>query len=293
MDKAGAVRRAVPATQCRKNGSHIKEYGNEQSGWEGPGHRRLHGDRSGLCRAAGKGGRSLVLVARDAERLEQLAARLRSEADVGVEILPADLTKESDVAVVEQRLAAGDVGLLVNNAGMSLKGGILENEPAAFSRIIALNVTAPTRLAAAAGKAFVARGGGAIVNVSSVLALAPEMFEGIYSGTKAYLLNLSQALAAQLKDKGIYVQAVLPGATRTDLWEKAGRDVNSFPEGMLMEVGDMVDAALIGFDRGETITIPPLADEVQFTAMQNARLAMAPNLSKSAVAPRYRLPLAG
>jgi uncharacterized protein len=240
-----------------------------------------------------KRGISLILVARDAGRLEALAARLRAETGVEVEILPADLTDEGDLAGVEARLAAGDVGLLVNNAGMSLKGSILENEPAAFSRIIDLNVTAPTRLAAAAAKMFVARGGGAIINVSSVLALAPEMFEGIYSGTKAYLLNLSQALAAQLKAHDIYVQAVLPGATRTDLWEKAGRDVDSFPEGMLMEVGDMVDAALIGFDRKEAVTIPPLPDEEQFVAMQHARLAMAPNLSRSAVAARYRASTAG
>ncbi|MET0363362.1 MAG: SDR family oxidoreductase [Sphingobium sp.] len=235
-----------------------------------------------------KRGYDLVLVARDLARMATLGERLRSETGVAVEVIPADLTLDGDVAKIEQRLAAGDVTLLVNNAGMSLKGGILENGAPELSRIIALNVTAPTRLASAAAKAFVAQGAGAIVNLSSVLALAPEMFEGVYSGTKAYLLNLSQALAAQLKDKGVHVQVVLPGATRTELWEKAGRDINSFPDGFLMEVGDMVDAALVGFDRRETVTIPPLADESQFTAMQQARLAMAPNLSKSKVAPRYR-----
>lgn len=235
-----------------------------------------------------KRGHDLVLVARDLARMVALGERLRSETGIAVEIIPADLTLDSDVAKIEQRLAAGDVTLLVNNAGMSLKGGILENGGPELSRIIALNVTALTRLASAAAKAFVAKGAGAIVNLSSVLALAPEMFEGVYSGTKAYLLNLSQAMAAQIKDKGVYVQVVLPGATRTELWEKAGRDINSFPEGFLMEIGDMVDAALVGFDRRETVTIPPLADEDQFTAMQHARLAMGPNLSKSKVAPRYR-----
>lgn len=232
-------------------------------------------------------GYALVLVARDTQRLEALAERLRAETGVSVEILPADLTDDSNVALVEQRLQAGDISLLVNNAGMSLKGGMLENEPAALEQIIALNVTAPTRLAAAAAKSFVQRGSGAIINLSSVLAFAPEMFEGVYSGTKAYLLNLSQAMAAQLGPKGIYVQAVLPGATRTELWEKAGRDVNEFPPGFLMEVGAMVDAALVGFDRRETVTIPPLPDEGQFLAMQQARLAMAPNLSRSEVPARY------
>lgn len=232
-------------------------------------------------------GYALVLVARDTQRLEALAERLRAETGVSVEILPADLTDDSNVALVEQRLQAGDISLLVNNAGMSLKGGMLENDPAALEQIITLNVTAPTRLAAAAAKSFVQRGSGAIINLSSVLAFAPEMFEGIYSGTKAYLLNLSQAMAAQLGPKGVYVQAVLPGATRTELWEKAGRDVNEFPPGFLMEVGAMVDAALVGFDRRETVTIPPLPDEGQFLAMQQARLAMAPNLSRSEVPARY------
>ncbi|MER9254860.1 SDR family NAD(P)-dependent oxidoreductase [Mesorhizobium sp. M0598] len=235
-----------------------------------------------------KRGYDLVLVARDLTRMMALGERLRSETGVAVEIVPADLTLDGDVAKIEQRLGADDVTLLVNNAGMSLKGGILENGAPELSRIIALNMTAPTRLASAAAKAFAAKRAGAIINLSSVLALAPEMFEGVYSGTKAYLLNLSQAMAAQLKDRGVYVQVVLPGATRTELWEKAGRDIDSFPEGFLMEVGDMVDAALVGFDRAETVTIPPLADEEQFTAMQQARLAMAPNLSKSNVAPRYR-----
>jgi short-subunit dehydrogenase len=233
-------------------------------------------------------GYDVILVARDVARMMALGERLRKETGVAVEVIPADLTLDSDVAKIEQRLAADDVTLLVNNAGMSLQGGILENGAPELSRIIALNVTAPTRLASAAAKAFVAKGAGAIINLSSVLALAPEMFEGVYSGTKAYLLNLSQAMAAHLNDKGVHVQVVLPGATRTELWEKAGRDVNTFPEGFLMEVGDLVDAALVGFDRRETITIPPLTDESQFTAMQQARLAMAPNLSKSEVAPRYR-----
>jgi hypothetical protein len=237
-----------------------------------------------------KRGYDLVLVARDLARMAALGERLRGETGVAVEVIPADLTLDSDITKVEQRLAAGDVTLLVNNAGMSLKGGILENGAPELSRIIALNVTAPTRLVSAAAKAFAAKGAGAIVNLSSVLALAPEMFEGVYSGTKAHLLNLSQAMAAQLKDKGVYVQVVLPGATRTELWKKAGRDVNTFPEGFLMEVDDMVDAALVGFDRRETVTIPPLPDEGQFMAMQQARLAMAPNLSKSEVAPRYKKP---
>ncbi|WBO21589.1 SDR family NAD(P)-dependent oxidoreductase [Sphingomonas abietis] len=235
-----------------------------------------------------KRGHDLVLVARDTARMETLAERLRAETGVAVEILAADLTADADTAKVEARLAQGDIALLINNAGMSLNGGILDNGPAEFARIITLNITAPTRLASAAGKTFVARGAGAIVNIASVLAFAPEMFDGIYSGTKAYVLNLSQSMAAQLADRGVYVQAVLPGATRTEIWERSGKDIDAFPAEMVMAVDDLVDAALVGFDRRETVTIPPLADEGQFTALTAARLAMAPNLSKRDVAPRYR-----
>jgi len=235
-----------------------------------------------------KRGYDLVLAARDAGRMETLAARLRGESGVAVEIIPADLTLDADVTKIEQRLGKGDISVLINNAGMTLNGSLLENGAPEITHIIALNVTAPTRLAAAASKAFVAKGAGAIVNIASILALAPEMFDGIYSGTKAYLLNLSQAMAAQLSDKGVYTQAVLPGATRTEIWERSGKDVDSFPAEMVMDAADLVDAALIGFDKHETVTIPPLADESLWTAFQNDRRAMGPHLSKREPAARYR-----
>jgi short-subunit dehydrogenase len=234
-------------------------------------------------------GYDLILVARDAARMEALAARLRTETSRAIEVLPADLTASADVAKVEQRLANDTaITLLINNAGMSLNGSVLENGIAEYERIIALNITAPTRLAGAAAKAFVARGSGAIINIASVLALAPEGFDGIYSGTKAYLINLSQALAAQQGDKGLYVQAVLPGATRTEIWERSGKDVDDLPADWVMAVDDLVDAALVGFDRRETITIPPLADESVWTAVQTARLAFTQVMSRRDVAPRYR-----
>jgi short-subunit dehydrogenase len=235
-----------------------------------------------------KRGYDLVLVARDRVRMEALAERLQSKTGVTIEIIAADLTADSDVTTIERRLAQRDISLLVNNVGMSLNGSILENGPVEIARIIALNVTAPTRLASAAAKTFVAKSGGSIINIASVLALAPEMFDGIYSGTKAFLLNISQGMSAQLTDKGLYTQVALPGATRTEIWARSGKDVDAFPDGFVMDVDDLVDAALIGFDRREAITIPPLPDEGQFAAMQQTRLAMGPNLSKSVVAERYR-----
>jgi short-subunit dehydrogenase len=234
-------------------------------------------------------GHDLILVARDVGRMTALADKLQEETGRTIDVLPADLTHVEDVARVEARLASDEnITLLVNNAGMSLNGGLLDSAPAELDQIIALNITAPTRLARAAGNAFVARGAGGIINIASVLALSPELFDGVYSGTKAYLLNLSHSLAAQVEGKGIRVQAVLPGATRTEIWARSGKDVDSFPVDWVMEADDLVDAALLGFDRGETVTIPPLADEGEWQAFEAARHAMDGKLSNRLVAPRYR-----
>ncbi|WEK47271.1 MAG: SDR family oxidoreductase [Candidatus Andeanibacterium colombiense] len=237
-------------------------------------------------------GYDLVLVARDGARLESLAQRLRDETGHAVEVLVADLTKSADVARVEQRIADDrSLTLLVNNAGMSLKGGTLENSADEIETIVALNITAITRLAVAAGKAFGERGKGAIVNIASVLGLAYELSEGVYAGSKAFVINLSRSLSAALSDKGVAVQVVLPGATRTEIWERSGKDVNDFPAEMVMSAEDLVDAALAGLDLGEEVTIPSLADAGQWQAYDAARTALLPGLSRREPAARYRMPV--
>lgn len=235
-----------------------------------------------------KRGYDLILVARDATRMEALATRLGAEADVSVDVLRADLTDRTDLAQVEARLAADPtITLLVNNAGMSLKGNLLDSDVADVEALIALNVTAPTLLAGAAARAFLTRGTGGIVTIASVLALAPELYDGVYSGSKAFVLNLSQSLAGLLEPQGVRIQAVLPGATRTEIWARSGKDIDAFPTEMVMGVDDLVDAAITGFLRGETVTIPPLADERGWHDMTAARLALAPHLSRRQVATRY------
>jgi short-subunit dehydrogenase len=234
-------------------------------------------------------GHDLILVARDTARMEAVAKRLRAETGRTVEVLPADLTVRADTAKLENRLANDpSITVLVNNAGISLNGGLLENGAAELEKLIAGNITAPTLLAAAASKAFVRRKAGTIINIASVLALAPEMLGGVYSGSKAHLLNLTLNLALEVKESGVRVQAVLPGATRTEIWERSGKDVDALLPGMVMDAGDLVDAALVGLDKGEVVTIPPLADERQWIAYNDARLALAPNLSRRDVAVRYR-----
>jgi short-subunit dehydrogenase len=231
-----------------------------------------------------------LLVARDKARLMKLAEKLIRETGRSVEILPTDLTDLAQVLELAKRIEAEDsFALLVNNAGMSLHGTLATSDTDEVARLIALNVVAPTILAQAAVRALTKRGKGGIINLSSVLALAPERFEGTYSASKAFLLNLSQSLAAQSKDTQVRVQAVLPGATRTEIWERSGKDINALPADWVMEADDLVDAALSGYDAGETVTIPPLADENQWEAFQAARLAMGPNLSRREVAQRYRV----
>lgn len=232
-------------------------------------------------------GHDLVLVARNAERLDALATRLTKETGVAVDVVPADLTDERDLARIEQRLREDrSIGVLVNNAGTSIPRGFLQQQNEDISKLIALNVTAVTRLAHAAAPGFAERGEGAIINIASVVGLAPEMGATVYGATKAFVLFLSQGLNVELAQKGVYVQAVLPAATRTEIWDHAGVDVDTLSG--VMEVGDLVDAALIGYDRRELVTIPPLPDADQWSTLDTARKAMLPNFAQSLPAERYR-----
>jgi short-subunit dehydrogenase len=232
-------------------------------------------------------GYDLILVARDRDRMEALAARLRGETGVTIEVVKADLTDAADLARVETRLREdGKINLLVNNAGAAAPGGFANADIDVLDRLIQLNVTAVTRLAGAVVPRFLAQKSGSIINITSVLALAPELSLGIYGATKAYVLMLSQSLQTEVGPGGVYVQAVLPAATRTEIWSRSGRDVNAIPG--VMEVDELVDAALVGFDRREAITIPPLPDAGQWDAFSAARQAMLPNFRQEHAAARYR-----
>jgi uncharacterized protein len=234
-----------------------------------------------------KRGHDLVLVARDQQRLAELAARLRRETGVAVDVLKADLTHPADLHQVEARLAEdARIGILINNAGASIPGGFADQSPSQIGTLISLNTTALARLASAVTPRFIAAGNGTIVNIGSVVGLAPELGMSVYGATKAFVLYLSQALHLEIGPKGIYVQAVLPAATRTEIWAHAGKDVNSLAA--VMEVDELVDAALVGFDRRETVTIPPLPDAGQWDALDGARVAMLPNFAQKHAAQRYR-----
>jgi len=233
-------------------------------------------------------GHDLVLVARDVARLDALAERLHRETGVAVDVLQADLTDSADLERVEGRLRDdANIGVLINNAGAALFGTFTEQTPETVAKLIALNVTAVTRLAAAVAPRFAKAGAGAIVNIGSVVGLAPEYGSTVYGATKAFVQFLSQGLAFELGSKGVYVQAVLPAATRTEIWERSGRDVNALAA--VMDVEELVDAALVGFDRREPITIPPLPDAALWDAFDAARKALAPGFGQAHAAARYRV----
>jgi short-subunit dehydrogenase len=234
-------------------------------------------------------GHDLLLVARDRQRLEALAADLQARHGVNVEVLPADLAQAVDLARIEQRVRDDQsIGVLVNNAGIAMNGTLADATATQIDALVALNIVALTRLASAAAAQFGQSGRGTIINLASVVALAPEMFNAVYSASKAYVLSLTQTLQGELKDKGVQVQAVLPGVTRTEIWERSGLDVAVIDPQMVMEVGEMVDAALSGLDSQELVTIPSLPDAEDWQAFIKARNALRPNLSRSTAAARYK-----
>jgi short-subunit dehydrogenase len=235
-----------------------------------------------------KQGYDLILVARNEQRLGKLAAGLRKQTGRRVEVLKVDLTVPAELQRVEDVLRTdSSITVLVNNAGFGASSNLLESNVDDMENMIYLNVTALTRLTHAAARPFVDRKNGLIINIASIVALAPELLNGTYSGTKAYVVNLTQSLNRELAESGVRVQAVLPGAIETPFWDRAGLPVTHLPSEIVMSAEELVDASLSGLRLGEVITIPSLPDVADWQAMEKARLALAPNLSHQHSAARY------
>jgi len=234
-----------------------------------------------------KRGYDLILVARSQEKLSEVAARLKPTGRT-IETVAADLTKHEGVQRIAERLSTDPaITALVNNAGIGSARKLLEEKIDNLESMIYLNVTALTRLALAALPGFVARKNGLLINIASVVALAPNLLNGTYSGTKAYVVNFTQALKHELEGTGVTVQAVLPGATATPFWDKSGRPIEALPSEIVMSAEDMVDASLAGLDRHEVVTIPALPDSADWEKYDAARKALGPNLSHRKPAARY------
>ncbi len=235
-------------------------------------------------------GYDLILVARDSKRLAGVAERLTGETGRRVEIVTADLTDKADQRRIEERLRSDtDITMLVNNAGVGATAPMIQSDADSLESMIELNVIALTRLTSAVVPGFVERHNGIIINISSIAALAPEILNGTYSGTKAFVLNLTQSLHHEVSAHGVQVQAVLPGATSTEFWDRAGTTVSALPEQIVMSAAEMVDASLAALDQHELITIPSLPDAGDWEKANSARIALGPNLSRNHAADRYKV----
>jgi short-subunit dehydrogenase len=179
------------------------------------------------------------------------------------------------------------ITMLVNNAGTASVAPLLDADVQMMEDMIGLNVTALTRLTYAAAPAFVARGAGTIINIASVVGISPETLNGVYGASKAYVLAFSHSLQHELAGKGIRVQAVLPAATATELWALAGLPYQNLPASIVMSAEDMVDAALVGLDQGELVTLPSLQDGDEWTRFEAARRAISDRFGNSVPATRY------
>ncbi|MGY1917432.1 SDR family NAD(P)-dependent oxidoreductase [Pseudomonas tolaasii] len=235
-------------------------------------------------------GYDLILVARNQDRLNVLAKKISLTSGRSIEIVVADLGNTEGIHKVETILRTdASITLLVNNAGIGATAPLLDSDSEKMDAMIVLNTISLSRLSCAAAPGFVSRGNGTIINIASIAAVTPEVLNGVYGGSKAFVLAFSQSLHHELKDKGVSVQVVLPGATRTEFWDIAGLPAVHLPQTIVMSAEDMVDAALAGLDQGELVTIPSLPNQADWQAYENARQHMAPNLSLSQPASRYKL----
>jgi hypothetical protein len=234
-----------------------------------------------------KRGYDLILVARNQARLNAVADRLRGETGRQVTVLSADLNERAGLARIEAVLRDNpDIAMLVNNAGVGSVASILQADVDKMEAMIDLNITALTRLTYAVVPAFVARGAGTIINISSVVGIAVEALNGVYSASKSYVLSFGHSLQKDLAEKGVRVQTVLPGATATEFWDIAGYPPQKTAE-ITMSVEDCVDAALAGLDAGELVTIPGLHQEELWTRWEADRREISPKFRNAKPAPRY------
>lgn len=217
-------------------------------------------------------GYDLLLVARRGDRLLELATKLELAYAIKTETLVADLEKEADLARLETVLAGHPaIRVLVNNAGIARLSPVAETPMKDTLSQIALNITALTRLTHAVLPAFKERNEGVIINIASVLAVHALPVSSVYSGTKAFVLNFSRGLQQELANTGVRVQVVLPAATATDLWDISGVPLAALPQDTVMSAEHLVDAALAGFDQGESVTWPSMADAGHWERYDTAR----------------------
>lgn len=232
-------------------------------------------------------GYDLILVARNADRLNALASRLTAETGRSVSTLAADLNDRRALSKIEEVLRDDQsITMLVNNAGVGSVASVLDSNVDEMEAMIDLNITALTRLTYAVAPAFASKGSGTIINISSAVGIAVELLNGVYSASKSYVLSFGHTLQRDLADKGVRIQTVLPAATATEFWDVAGY-AKQKEAASTMTAEDLVDAALAGLDQGELVTIPTLQDGNDWTRWEADRRALTPKFANARPAPRY------
>jgi short-subunit dehydrogenase len=216
-----------------------------------------------IARALARDDHDLVLVARDASRLEALAKELNAHFGTRSEVLPADLTDPGELARVEARIGAEPaIDVVVNNAGFGTFGRFHELPLDTEVREVQLNVIALMRLTHAAANAMVARGGGAILNVSSIAGAQPIPGNATYGATKAFVTNFSESLHEELRGRGVTVTALCPGFTRTEFQERSGFEPERVPSFAWQSAEQVADAAVDAMKKGKATVVPGALNRV-------------------------------
>ncbi len=237
-----------------------------------------------------KRGYDLVIVARRLDRLEALAEKIKKAHGVTVQTLQADLEKDSDVVKVEHLLSTNPaVRVLVNNAGLARLKPLEQSTLAESLSQISLNIVALTRLTHAVLPAFRKLNEGVIINVASVLGIHAWSASSVYSGTKGFVLNFTRGLQQELAETGIKVQLVNPATTATEIWDNSGIPITALNPESVMTTENMVDAALAGFDMGEAVTWPSVADFSLWETYDEARGKLFAATQTGKPAPRYKV----
>lgn len=235
-------------------------------------------------------GYDLILVARRRDRLDALAAKLSAAHGVKVETIVADLVNTDDLRRVEDVLATDpSIRVLVNNAGLARLHPLAKSSCEDSMTQIALNITALTRLTHAVLPGMLSRDQGVIINVASVLALHALPVSAVYSGTKSFVLSFTRGLQAELAATGVKVQVVLPASTATEIWDESGIPLSALEQASIMTTEHLVDAALAGFDQGEQVTLPSVADATLWDTFDAARQELFDATQVGQPAPRYTI----